>query len=323
MTTKTVVTNSYLYNMSRKIEIKTLVLEYILKQSRLGHHPSSKEILVFLENCGYSTSLRTVQRRLEDLQMEDHIDQDIKGGYFLDEEHNEANLSSRERLERSLAYESIWSSQNHFHPDGYPIISFEAYNNFRGAENLRDLLAAICGNRVIQFHYKNYYRPGADSDRRVYPLFLKEYLNRWYLMAWDTAKEEQRLFGIDRISELSFTEETFQAKPYYKQTWSNFQNIIGLRYGDGPDHYELMDLIIRCEDIQIHFLESLPLHHSQQKIPGPLGTKNQTRFRYRIAPNYELEQRLLSMSSLVEVIEPVWYRNAFKQTVQKLLGLYK
>ena len=314
--------NLYFCIMSSKIEIKTLILHYILKQSANGHHPNSGEILAYLINSDYPVNIRTVQRRLLELLAEDHIDIDAHNGYFLDEEHNEFIMSPRDRLERSLAYESIWSEKNHYHPDGHPIIAFEAYNSFRGAENIRDLIYGIRNNRILQFHYTNYYQAGADSDRKVYPLFLKEYLNRWYLMAWDLAKDEQRLFGIDRINNLQISTEQFKPKAYYEKTWSHFHNIVGLRYSDGANLYDPMNLVIRCEDIQIYFLDSLPLHHSQEKIPAPNGQKGQTRYRYHVAPNFELEQRLLSMSHLIEVEEPIWYREEFKAKLKDLLKKY-
>jgi len=323
LTTKTVAVTFYIYIMSHKIEIKTLILEYILKQSSRGHHPISQEIERYLIHTGNTVSLRTVQRRLRELQDDDWIDKDKQEGYFLDEEHNAQKMNNRVKLEHSLAYESIWSEHSHYHLEGYPIISFEAYNNFQGAENLRELVFAIQHNRLITFHYTNIYKPGADSDRRVLPLFLKEYLNRWYLMAWDMNIDQERLFGIDRISALSLLPEQVDAKPYYDITWSRFDSIVGLRYSEGPEMFEPMDLIIRCMDIHIHFLDSLPVHPSQEKIPAAGGTKDQTRYRYRVAANFELEQRLLSMSHLIEILEPAWYRDAFKKKLHQLWKQYQ
>ncbi len=309
--------------MSRKLEIKTLILEYILKQSRLNHHPNSKEILRYLVNSGHEMDIRTVQRRLRDLLDEDWIDKSGKDTYILDEAHNEQKLNARLKLERSLAYESIWADHNHHHPQGYPIIAFEAYNNFKGAENLRELLYAIKQNQLIRFHYTNIYNPGADSKRRVLPLFLKEYLNRWYVMAWDLEIDEERLFGIDRIRDLQLLPETRDPTAYYEQCWSRFDSIVGLRYSDGPKQYEPMDLVLRCKDIQVHFLDSLPIHPSQQKIPAAHNEPDQTRYRYKVAANFELEQRLLSMSHLIEILEPKSYRQYFKEVLEGLQKIYE
>lgn len=299
------------------------ILDYITRQCRLNQPPGSQQIHSYLEKVGHPLSKRQVQRYLRELQEQDRIDKHPKEKvYLIDKDHLENTLNAKEKLERSLAYESLLKEENNHHPLGHPIIAFEAQNNFKGAENIPLLLQAIRANRVLRFHYQNYYQQGADSERKVGPLFLKEYLNRWYLVAWDLDKNAERIFGIDRVSEIELAQDPFDPMPYYEKVWNYFEDVVGLRYGDGKDHYAPMELELRSKDINVPFLESLPLHHSQQKMVGPADSKDQTRFKLRVAPNFELLQRLLSMADLIEVESPLSYRRYFKEQVAAIYGQY-
>jgi predicted DNA-binding transcriptional regulator YafY len=65
------------------------------------------------------------------------------------------------------------------------------------AERL-SLIAGACRDREgIRFHYQN--RTGAPSARVVEPHRLVHTGYRWYLVAWDLAREDWRTFRIDRI----------------------------------------------------------------------------------------------------------------------------
>ena len=142
-------------------------------------------------------------------------------------------------------------------------------------------------------------------------------------MAWDLDKNGQRLFGIDRILKLNIDEETFRPKNYYQECWDKFKDVVGLKYSERDEPFEPMELIIRSDDINIPFLDSLPLHHSQRKIEDSKGNKNQTRYKFWVVPNLELRQRLLSMSPFVDVESPDWYRMQFKEELKQLLKRYE
>jgi predicted DNA-binding transcriptional regulator YafY len=304
--------------------VQAQILLYIQQQSRYGHAVRTKDIVRYLGHSSNPLSARQVQRHLKTLLQRDYLDHNPKQKtYFADAEHTEAHSDRQEQLERGLALDSLLKANNAAHPLGHPIISFEALQAFKGAHHLAPIIQAIRGNQVLKFHYRNYYQAKADSHRTVQPLFLKEYLNRWYLMAWDEGKDQARLFGIDRISHLEITPSTFDPLKHYEDCWQRFDAIIGLNYSEGEVPLEPMNLVIRVADVHVPFMESLPLHPSQEKIPAPLGGAHQTRFKFDLAPNFELEQRLLSMSHLIEVEEPTWYRQHFKAKLKRILKQYQ
>ncbi|RNG22207.1 helix-turn-helix transcriptional regulator [Streptomyces botrytidirepellens] len=68
------------------------------------------------------------------------------------------------------------------------------------AETMSTLAEAIAHERVVTFHYVG--ADGTATTRNVEPYRQIHLLLRWYLLGWDTGKEDWRVFRIDRVSEL-------------------------------------------------------------------------------------------------------------------------
>ncbi|MGR3934172.1 helix-turn-helix transcriptional regulator [Streptomyces sp. BRA346] len=75
------------------------------------------------------------------------------------------------------------------------------------AETMSTLAEAIAHERIVTFHYVG--ANGTATSRRVEPYRQIHLLLRWYLLGWDTDKEDWRVFRIDRVSELRARSETF------------------------------------------------------------------------------------------------------------------
>jgi predicted DNA-binding transcriptional regulator YafY len=61
------------------------------------------------------------------------------------------------------------------------------------------VLAGACRDReVVRFAYRR--RDGTDSRRRVEPHSLVSLGHRWYLVAWDSEREDWRTFRLDRLA---------------------------------------------------------------------------------------------------------------------------
>jgi predicted DNA-binding transcriptional regulator YafY len=95
-----------------------------------------------------------------------------------------------------------------------------------------------------------------------------------------------------------------------------FRDIIGVTILDGVDKVEV---IIRASAIQARYLETKPLHHTQQIIQQHA---DYTDFAYQLRPNYELEARLLSLGERVEVLQPDSLRRQIQQRLQLALQHY-
>ncbi|RSM76014.1 YafY family transcriptional regulator [Kibdelosporangium aridum] len=79
------------------------------------------------------------------------------------------------------------------------------------AETMSTLAEAIHHTQIVTFDYAD--AAGASTTRRVEP-HRQIHLNlRWYLLAWDTDREDWRVFRIDRVTNPHNTGRSFTVRP--------------------------------------------------------------------------------------------------------------
>lgn len=160
---------------------------------------------------------------------------------------------------------------------------------------LNDIMEAMKENRIIRFSYGKF---GCQKQYSctLHPYSLKLHQQRWYLHGYCEEMDDLRLYGLDRISELSVTDQFFEL-PHDYDAETYFSSYIGIdTRGDG----------LNCETITLranfphdHYLRSLPLHDSQREIER---CEDYTIFQVELCPNYEFYWKLLSMGDYVEVL---------------------
>lgn len=79
------------------------------------------------------------------------------------------------------------------------------------ADVLAALAEAVQHRRVITFDYTG--KDGSVTSRRVEPHRHVHHNLRWYLLAWDTDKDDWRVFRIDRITRLHTTTTACTPRP--------------------------------------------------------------------------------------------------------------
>ena len=78
-------------------------------------------------------------------------------------------------------------------------------------EILTALSAAITERRTVVFRYSR--QDGESSRRLVEPYRLVDTGRRWYLVAWDTMREDWRTFRVDRCQSVPAQRERFTPRP--------------------------------------------------------------------------------------------------------------
>jgi len=71
---------------------------------------------------------------------------------------------------------------------------------------VREIEGAIHNNSIIEFDYSN--NAGQKSRRTVEPLALNYRWYAWYLLAYCTCKEDYRIFKLNRLTDLTVTDQT-------------------------------------------------------------------------------------------------------------------
>lgn len=286
----------------------------IIMENLKKRNCSKRDLMEKLSERGFEMSERTLDRDIEELRRE--FDADIiysrnHRAYVLEQESGQAD-----RLERILELNQVVQAmQSSLHLDAKfrDRIQFEAHT-MKGTELLEDLMRYIREEKEVVFDHLNY-QTGVIKPYAVYPLLLKEYAQRWYLYAWVPDVEDCRTFGLDRILQLRPGRDSF-ISDRYTDNFQLFEQVIGVNYSD---HAAPVELILQCTQVQASYLESAPWHKSMKRLPD---VGDFARFSLKVIPNYELTQRILSLSNQVEVLEPVWYRNELKKHLSDMGSLY-
>ena len=165
-----------------------------------------------------------------------------------------------------------------------------------GTEYLLDLKDAIEGHKLITFNHQKFYENEATL-RNVEPYILKEFKNRWYLVARDIADKRIKTFALDRISLLKITNVTFpeptdfDANEYFKYCYG----IVRL------DDLAPEEVILSFTPKQGKYIKSLPLHNSQEII---VDNDSELMIKLKIFITYDFIQELLQYGVEVKVLKP-------------------
>ncbi len=195
------------------------------------------------------------------------------------------------------------------------VIQFETLPTVRGNEHLEPILECIKSKNIIQFNYHNFIK-NEHTVRRVHPYLLKEYRNRWYLIGKSELKNKVITFGLDRISEIITLEQTFIIDNSFSPD-NFFKHSIGITvYDQLPQK-----IVIETHSILAKYLESQPLHHSQEF--ERLTTKGNHVFSFFLLPTYELKMPLLGFGKDVKVLEPKELKDEIIENTKEIIKQYQ
>lgn len=192
-------------------------------------------------------------------------------------------------------------------------VQFEQGSASVGSEHLAPLLEAIKDQHEIQIHYHKFNQE-QSSIYNLCPYLLKEYRNRWYLIAHAEERNELRTFGLERIRKLMVLDTQFKSDPNFDPDLF-FKHSIGItRVGEEPT-----EILLRFNGSEAPYLRSLPLHPSQEIISE---NENEVLIRLFVLETYELHSLLLSYGNRVEVLSPRRLRENIKNNLELALKKY-
>ena len=192
-------------------------------------------------------------------------------------------------------------------------VQFEVVPETKGNEFLPELLKAIKEQNKIKFNYASF-KSNQSKMRSVLPLLLKEYRNRWYLIAQDDDKNDIITYGLDRMEDLEITKEVgllnfdFNPDVYFKHS-----------LGITVNKEKPVIVEFKVDKIGARYIESLPLHHTQTIVKEG---KKRTTFQLEVILSEELKRTILSYGDQIEVTKPTELREELVQISQGLQALY-
>lgn len=267
-----------------------------------------------LQDDSINTSLfiRTFQRDLKEIRTLFGIDIQYSRkhkGYFLQDNEFESKDFQR-MMEHFDMFNSLYLSK-----DSSPHMQLEKRRPL-GTENIHGLLHAIKNKLIIQFTYQKFWEE-KSSERIAEPYVLKEFKNRWYLMAKETKDNKIKTYALDRLTQLNFTNENFE-NSRITEIEEIYQNCFGIITPE--DGEKVKTVLLSFTPLQIKYIKTLPLHHSQEIISE---NDQESIVQLKLYITYDFIQELLYHGKEVKVIEPHWLRDRMKKEYQEALGQYK
>lgn len=207
-----------------------------------------------------------------------------------------------------------------------PIISLSK-NLLTNSTLIARLFTAIRLKQVISLQYHTF---NNDELRSVCisPYLLKEYNNRWYLIA--SASDTGRIltFPLDRIDDFSFNSNvSYLYAP--ENLYERFEEIIGVTYNeDNP----VQNIIIWVSENSKDYVITKPIHGSQRTIKGEKDSqlrdayphlKEGQFFQIECRENYELIRELFSFGKDLVVISPSQIKESIKSKIEQQYTAYK
>ena len=162
------------------------------------------------------------------------------------------------------------------------------------------------GRYVVRFQHKKHWE-AAPTARTVWPLGLKEWAGRWYVLTIDAAKQTFRTFGLDRLTDVEVTTDRFPAPEPAFDAAAYFLDTYGVtRPTDGSAP---VTLLLSFTWAQGRYVEDYPLHPSQQTLTRD-QPNDEIRLSLRVYWTHEVLMALLAYGEDVDVIKPAEARAA-------------
>jgi predicted DNA-binding transcriptional regulator YafY len=187
-------------------------------------------------------------------------------------------------------------------------IGFETAYSSIGNQWLPLLLTAIQEKKTCHFTYASF-KSGIAKERNVLPVYLKEYRNRWYLISFDLEKSDWITYALERMDGLVVNEAQHLLKEAFNPS-SFFAETIGIT----TEKKAAERIELRVNDIASKYIESQPLHSSQEKI----GTNQ---FVLTVQINEELIRTLLGFMGELQIISPAHLVQTWNERIQKQLSI--
>jgi len=299
--------------MSRKealIRYKHIVHKLRRKPSSFNEIADYLEKQSEIEDYDFTISKRTYKRDMEDIYSIWSIDikyDTAKKVYYIADEGDPAQKDKLfEAFDTLYLLNMTEDLSNYIHLER---------TRPKGTENLYLLIHAIKNKLRIQFDYEKYW-DDAITQRVVEPYALKEFKNRWYLIARDVKDSYPKTFALDRMAELEVTKAKFDVP-------TSFDMNAMFRYCYGiitPKDEKPEEVILSFNVEQGKYIKSLPLHESQEII---VDDEEELKIKLKVYITHDFEMELLSLGDNVKVLQPAFLAEKLESVYQSALKQYE
>ena len=195
------------------------------------------------------------------------------------------------------------------------VIGFEQNPFLKGLNLLPEIIDAAVNHQVLRIAYRNYKNREEERVVVAHPWYIKQYNNRWFLMAYDAEADRITNFALDRIEKFR-VEEGVAFIPNKKIDFEHyFDDVFGVTIP--PSDVEKIRVVLQFSQKQYPYIVSKPLHRSQEIVDD-----ENCILSVEVRPTYEFTQVILSFGKDVKVLEPEFYRQEILENLRRNLQNY-
>jgi predicted DNA-binding transcriptional regulator YafY len=197
---------------------------------------------------------------------------------------------------------------------GSVFIDFEKNELLKGLDFIDILFKAVREKTVLAIDYQSF-KVRYASEMVVYPYLLKEYRNRWFLLARKQHKNDTIILALDRMAairerkEMDYKEANFEVENYFSDTIGVSKML----------HQTPFLIVLRANAHHAPYILTKPLHASQTILKQEKG---ELVFSINVIMNFELEREIIGFGEGLFVISPRLLKNKIKKRLQLALDNY-
>ncbi|HLV38417.1 WYL domain-containing protein [Xanthomarina sp.] len=217
----------------------------------------------------------------------------------------------------------------HHHAHAWKAYVTTARSSLGSQIDLVPLIHAIEQQFLIEINYHGWYDDNGFQTIAGFfqPLHIKEINKAWYLMAHNETYGFYAFCLDDRMKSLSISKQQVK-EPVFFNHKAYFKNVIGILKTEMPAEW----IHIQVANHHFKYLESNPLHHSQQIVAHPKEVDTDSldysnpniwgEIKVYLEPNYEFLMDILKYNLWVKVVSPLHVKAYVKHHLELMLGYY-
>ena len=185
-----------------------------------------------------------------------------------------------------------------------------------GTRFLSPIVSAMREGRQLFVTYQRFEKPQPHSFLLA-PYCLKVFKQRWYLVGKPEDHPEEdspRIYALDRMKDICATD-----KPFHMPKDFNPSRFFAAQFGVDRSVTHAERVLIKVTAATSNYIRTLPIHGSQVELER---NEQYSIFCFRIAPTYDFIQELRKHGATLEVLEPAYLREEFRQESTRLGLLY-
>lgn len=297
--------------------VRETILRYNLIIQKLRKHPASlEEIQNYLaqesekDRYNLQTSLRTFQRDKTDILTIYKIDIQYNPSqkkYYIASDNEQPEVS-----ENLLAAFDVFNALSF--TEKLPNAIYFENRRPQGTEHFYGLVHAIKNRQLVHFTYEKFWEEEI-VQRTVEPYALKQFRNRWYLIAKDVKDEYVKTFALDRLSGLDITKKKYKLPDDY-----NMEERYSYSFGImSPNEGKPKTVLLSFSAHQGKYIKTLPLHSTQEIT---MDNEEELRIRLKLFITHDFIMELLSYGDEVQVLQPKSLAGKIKAAHQRAYEQY-